>query len=322
MHQDVDGQREIDFSELERFRIHLIRCGFSETQAAFAALVLQRGERRSVGDEMQSVLSITGREAALRLGSKWSRQAVEKAAYVLGRHEWFHVVRQSKPKTYVLDAAGARSLVPLGERLDEFTKAPKQSGPPGGCNLMQPDATECNPMQPVAVSMREEIKNTCSPCSPWPRAQRRRLPAVADGCRRLRSAVPYPWMRDKGITDEELKAAVREMNIDLLAWMHDVAIGLRWIKGLPAEHQHFADGSWFRFLVCAHHTATSRGIPDGVRMACLVIRGAGKKGPGGVRTGGQFETKQTSQASDQWAGRVFNQRWRDPELAKSERIEH
>jgi hypothetical protein len=113
-----------------------------------------------------------------------------------------------------------------------------------------------------------------------------------------------PWLRGAGVTDDELRAAVREENVELLGWMHDVAVTMGWIGGPPAAEQMYADGSWFRFLICAHHTATARGIPAGKRMACLVVRGQA-----------QFDCEKTRQASDQWAGKMAGLVHRDPALA-------
>ena len=134
---------------------------------------------------------------------------------------------------------------------------------------------------------------------------------VADGCRRLVSEVPLPWTKDNGVTDEELRCAVREENLELLTWMHDVTVGMGWCRGPRAELQTIADGSWFRFLVCAHHTATARGIPAGKRMACLVVRGQGGK----YRREEPFTTARCGIKSDQWAGRMLARRHRDPALA-------
>jgi hypothetical protein len=308
-HEEHDDDDLPLFAAALRIREHLLACGLARVQASLAALVRARGAERIVGGELRYVLSITGREAAGRLGC--SRQAVQKAAGVLQRHEWFAVVREGRQTVYILSDAAVRSLVPWHQRLDERLESAATDADVG--NRVQPGATMCNRVQPEAVSVKGLDINPVFPTvfpTVLTRLAKRRLPTVADGCRRLPSEIPKPWIRDKGVTDQELHAAVVEENLSLLAWMHDVAVRLGWHQSRPAAEQTIADGSWFRFLVCAHHTATARGIPRGKRMACLVTRG--KAG---------FAVATTTQTSDRWAAQMFAKRWRDPELADAARNE-
>ena len=159
-YEDVDpDQQSLDFGDAARLEAHLVRCGLSRVQCRLAALVLAAGERRPVGEELRSVLSIGGREAAGRLGC--TRQAVHKAAVVLQRHEWFRVARSGQRTVYILDDAAARSLVPVDQRLDELTvAAAERLGGPATGNHLQPGATGGNRGQPQAVSRSNQVYKT------------------------------------------------------------------------------------------------------------------------------------------------------------------
>lgn len=298
----VGSQLEFDYAaatpreQAVRLEAHLVACGLSSLQARLAALVARDG--RPAGDDQVMALTISSRRAAAVLVC--SDRAVAKAAATLSHQEWFRVVEvgHRRPPTYVLDLVAARSVPTTRERLDELLGA--SGAPPPhlvGCEPLRTTAHRCEPVRTAArVLPGLEKQNPCPSSIFLPSIQGECEGDAASRCAPVRTGAQraYVWSTRGGVTDAELRSAVARQNVELLQTMFNEAVAMGWIEGVSDER-------WMAFLTACHHAATARLARRMGRLVAFVKQG--------------LDVSRTSQASDDWAGRMMGRQWRDPELA-------
>jgi len=293
------SQQDLDFGDAARLEAHLVRCGYSAVQAGLAALVLREGEKREIGEDVVTVLSISSRAAARLL--RCSHRCVTKSALRLAGTAgangvaWFRVVQvgAAKPPLYVIDAVAARSLATPAERLDELL-------PVGGADPVCTGVYQCVPVCTAPGVDHERRKHKTGVFSTTSTilytSGTQRSAVVGSGTHRPADQIDRPWDKLKGgVTDAELVSIIAHADLEVLRKMYDVCVDRSWLC-------YDNDDQWLRFLTAAHHCATAK-LRFG-RIARLIA----------FNRGG-LDVSKCAQRSDQWAGKMVGQVHRDPLLA-------
>jgi hypothetical protein len=289
--RQLDLRLATEEEKVERLREYLRPVGLAPRLVSAACLIVARGDQIQVLGQQAIRLQIAKGEAAVRsaaLGIVLSPNTWVAAVQELEERRIVGVLRTTRPWTYVLSLEALARLEPLVDdelaaiaRLPLFASPAADDEPPAADRSDDRSTKSQPPVSPRSGARVRETSYSQNPCPPV-RRDRARSTQLADRMRR-------PWDRETGVTGEDLAAAVRTGQLDVLRALWREAKVLEWVGD--------SDDDLLRFLTAAHHCATVPGLDR--RMGALVAR---------VRRygiDGQIDVSRCRHESEDWAARVM-----------------
>jgi hypothetical protein len=246
-----------------------------DRQTKVLCLMSAHGERIEISGQRGSKLAISKRKAAVLMGCAPN-------TFVEGIADLTHLgvlskLAISRPATYVVSWNRVARLEPA--RGDPLASIP----------LFDPDQTAVwSGMVSAGQAARDSVSRDLSKIRVRDSVYRDSMgaPTNVDPSR--------PWDRERGVTDDQLIAAVTSGDLAPLRRLYDEAVRLGWIGD--------CEDSRLRFLTIAHHAATSAGLTIS-RMGAVVSR---------VRR--KLDVVRIRHDSEEWAAGVIRQRHHDRQL--------